>query len=138
MESACLYKPETVFAGRLVLCGIYDLAVVCIGSLISETVFYTITLSLIAFLFSATFVLSMCSIFNVKSVIGISAGIVSVLFGLVISQSEITARVQNFIFELPPISIALVLFLLILSALFIGFIAIKNFKFDRLVKMYEA
>lgn len=80
----------------------------------------------------------MCSIFNVKSVIGISAGIVSVLFGLVISQSEITARVQNFIFELPPISIALVLFLLILSALFIGFIAIKNFKFERLVKMYEA
>lgn len=138
MESACLYKPETVFAGRLVLCGIYDLAVVCIGSLISETVFYTITLSLIAFLFSATLVLLMCSIFNVKSVIGLSAGMVSVLFGLVISQSEITARVENFIFELPPASIVLVLFFLILSALFIGFIAIKNFKFERLVKMYEA
>ncbi len=138
MESACLYKLETVFAGRLVLCGIYDLAVVCIGSLVSETVFYTVTLSFIAFLISATAVLSMCSMFNVKAVIGLSAGIVFAFVGFVVSQSEITTRIQSFLWSLPPISIAFVLFLLILSALFIGFIAIKNFNFERLVKMYEA
>lgn len=137
VESACLYKPESVFAGRLVLCGIYDLVVVCIGSLLSETIFYTVTLSLIAFLISATAVLSMCSMFNVKAVIGLSAGMVFVFVGFVVSQSEITTQVQSFLFNLPPVSITLVLFLLILSALFIGFIAIKNFNFERLVKMYE-
>lgn len=136
-ESACLYKSESVFAGRLVLCGIYDFAVVCIGSLVSETVFYTVTLSLIAFLISATAVLSMCSMFNVKAVIGLSAGMVLVFVGFVISQSEIITRVQSFLWSLPPVNIVLMLFLLILLVLFIGFIAVKNFKFERLVKMYE-
>lgn len=137
MESACLYKPESVFAGRLVLCGIYDLAVVCIGSLISETIFYTVTLSLIAFLISATAVLSMCSMFNVKAVIGLSAGMVFVFIGSVVSQSEITTRVQSFLFNLSPVIIIIMLFVLILSVLLIGFIAVKNFNFERLMKMYE-
>lgn len=137
MESACLYKPESVFAGRLVLCGIYDLAVVCIGSLISETIFYTVTLSLIVFLISATAVLSMCSMFNVKTVIGLSAGMVFVFIGSVVSQSEITTRVQSFLFNLSPVIIIIMLFVLILSVLLIGFIAVKNFNFERLVKMYE-
>ena len=138
MESACLYKPETVFAGRLVLCGIYDLAVVFIGSLVSETVLYTVALSLIAFLISATAVLLMCSFFNVKAVIGLSAGVVLVFIGFIVSQSELATRVQSFLFNLPPMSIVSALFLLSISALFIGFIAIKNFNFERLVKMYEA
>lgn len=138
MESACLYKPEAVFAGRLVLCGIYDLAVVCISSLVSEAIFYTIAFSLIAFLLSAILVLSLCSIFNVKTVIGLSLGMVIALSGIVISQIEITAKVQSFLFDLSPISIASVLLLLIASALFTGFVAIKNFKFERLVKIYEA
>ena len=138
MESACLYKSETVFAGRLFLCGVYDLAVVFIGSLISETVFYTVTLSLIAFLFSATAVLSMCSIFNVKSVIGLSAVMVFAFIGAVVSQSEIVAQAQSFLFSLPPVNITVILFFLILLASLIGFIAVKKFNFERLVKMYEA
>jgi len=138
MESACLYKPETIFAGRLVLCGIYDLAVICIGSVISETFFYTVTLSLVAFLISATAVLSMCSMFNIKAVIGLSAGTTLGFVAFVVSQSETAARVQSFLWSLPPINIVLMLFLLILPALFIGFVAVKNFKFERLVKMYEA
>ncbi|MBQ7295111.1 MAG: hypothetical protein IJW86_02835 [Clostridia bacterium] len=137
MESACLYKPETVFAGRLVLCGIYDLAVVCIGSLMSETFLYTISLSLIGFLLSSIAVLSMCCIFNVKAVIGLSAGMVFVFAGFVVSQSEVTTRIQSVLWALPIGSIAVTLFVLILSALFIGLIAIKNFNFERLVKMYE-
>ncbi len=138
MESACLYKPETVFAGRLVLCGIYDLIIVCISSMISETFFYTITLSLIAFLLSSIAVLSMCSIFNIKSVIGLSAGILCILVGSVVSQSEITIRIQSFLWGLPLGNITITLFVLLLLVLFIGFIAIKNFKFERLVKIYEA
>lgn len=138
MESACLYKPETVFAGRLVLCGIYDLAVVCIGSLMSETFLYTISLSLIGFLLSSIAVLSMCCIFNVKSGIGLSAGMIFVVLGFVVSQNEITTRIQSFLWDLPMSSVAAALFMLILTALFIGLIAIKNFKFERLVKMYEA
>lgn len=138
MESACLYKPETVFAGRLVLCGIYDLAVVCISSLISEAVFYTIAFSLIAFSLSAIATLSMCSIFNVKYVIGLAMGFIFTLIGYFATQIEITAQVQSFLFGLPPVIIVIILFALILSALFIGFVAIKNFNFERLVKMYEA
>lgn len=137
LESACLYKSESVFAGRLVLCGIYDLAVVFIGSLISDTVFFTITLSLIAFLFSASVVLLLCSMFNVKSVIILSAGMVFVFFGFAISQNEITTQAQKFLFDLPIINIVFVLLLLILSALLIGFIAIKNFNFERLVKIHD-
>ena len=138
MESACLYKPETVFAGRLVLCGIYDLAVVCISSLISEAVFYTIAFSLIAFSLSAIATLSICSIFNVKYVIGLAMGFVFTLIGYFATQIEITAQVQSFLFGLPPVIIVIILFALILSALFIGFVAIKKFNFERLVKMYEA
>lgn len=138
MESACLYKPESVFAGRLVLCGIYDLIVVCISSIISEAYFYTITLSLIAFLLSSIATLSMCTIFNIKSVIGLSAGLLCILVGSVVSQSEVTIRIQSFLWSLPLGNITITLFVLLLLVLFIGFIAIKNFKFERLVKMYEA
>lgn len=138
MESACLYKPESVFAGRLVLCGIYDLIVVCISSIISEAFFYTVTLSLIAFLLSSIAVLSMCTILNIKSVIGLSAGIVCILVGSIISQSELTIRIQSFLWGLPPGNITVVLFALLLLVVFIGFIAIKNFNFERLVKKYEA
>ena len=138
MESACLYKPEAVFAGRLVLCGIYDLAVVCISSLVSEAIFYTIAFSLIAFLLSAILVLSLCSMFNVKYVIGISIGFISAFAGYFVSQIEITAWVQSFLFSLSQVSIVITLFVLILSSLFTGFVAIKNFKFERLVKIYEA
>lgn len=138
MESACLYKPESVFAGRLVLCGLYDLIVVCIGSILSETFFYTITLSLIAFLLSAIAVLSMCIIFNIKSVIGLSAGMMCILVGLIVSQGEATSRIQSFLWNLSLGNITATLFVLLLFVLFIGFIAVKNFNFDRLVKKYEA
>lgn len=138
IESACLYKPESVFAGRLVLCGIYDLIVVCISSIISETFFYTVTLSLIAFLLSSIATLSMCTVFNVKSVIGLSAGILCILVGSVISQSELTFRIQSFLWRLPLGNITVALFMLLLLVVFIGFIAVKNFNFERLVKIYEA
>lgn len=138
IESACLYKPESVFAGRLVLCGIYDLIVVCISSIISETFFYTVTLSLIAFLLSSIATLSMCTVFNVKSVIGLSAGILCILVGSVVSQSELTIRIQTFLWSLPLGNITITLFVLLPLVLFIGFIAVKNFKFERLVKIYEA
>ena len=80
----------------------------------------------------------MCTIFNVKSVIGLSAGIVCILVGSVISQSELTIRIQGFLWRLPLGNITVALFMLLLLVVFIGFIAVKNFNFERLVKKYEA
>ncbi|MCQ2461948.1 MAG: hypothetical protein MJ177_00910 [Clostridia bacterium] len=134
-ESACLYKPETVFAGKLVLCAIYDLAAVCAAGLMSGDFLYTVMLSFSAFLLSSALSLGLCVFCGARAVVGVSFGVCGVLAGLFFLRTDLALAVQEFLFGIPVIYLAAVLVLLIFSAVTVSLISVKNFNFERADKI---
>lgn len=137
-ESTCLYKPETVFAGRLVLCAVYDLAVVCVGSVMSGRFLYTLALSLSAFLFSCVAVMSLCIFLRVRTVIELLSGVLSLLAALFFSQTGAAKAAREFLLGITPGSLAPVLAVLAVAAVLISLISVKNFSYERMAAKYEA
>lgn len=136
-ESACLYKTETVFAGKLVLCAVYDLAVVLAAGTMSGAFIYTVMLCLSVFLLSSAVSLGLCVFCGTRGVVGVSFGVCGVLAGLFFLRIDLALTVQNFLFGIPAVYLAAVLVLLILAAAAVSCVSVKKFNFERIDK-YEA
>ncbi|MBQ8303957.1 MAG: hypothetical protein IJX79_03280 [Clostridia bacterium] len=137
LESTCLYKPQTIFAGRLVLCGIYNICILLLSSALSEQYLHTVLLSLLCFLLSSVSILSMCVFFNAKVVIFLSTGIVSLFISIFFSFDELFSQIKNILLSTPLIIFVSIVVFLTLFAVFLSFYVVKNLNFEKLVKNYE-
>ncbi len=138
LESTCLYKPQTIFAGRLVLCGIYNICILLLSGTLSEHYLHTVLLSLLCFLLSSISILSMCVFLNAKVVVCLSTGIVSLFISLFFSFDELFSQIKNILLSTPLIVFAGAVVFLAFFAVFLSFFVVKNFNFEKLVKNYEA
>ncbi len=90
LESACLYKPKTVFAGKTVICGTFDLAAVLAASLmvsggdfIRNLLFGTLSFTAAAFL-----TLGMCLFFRVNSALLVCTGLFTAFSAMLFSNER--------------------------------------------------
>lgn len=138
LESSCLYKPKTIFAGKFLMCGIFDLVLVVFGSVVASllggsSVKRAVILSLLGFALSSLIVLSLCAIFKPKTALILSLGIVLLIFTAFLSKKELFINAFNYLIWLIPYLITALLAMICLLC----FIAVKNFEYENLVKKYE-
>lgn len=138
LESTCLYKPKTVFAGKLLLCGVCDLIAVTLGSALASllggsSVKAVVILSILGFVLSACAVLTLCAVFKYKSALVLSFIAVMLIFSAFTLNKVLFETIATFLISFFPY---LLLGLCALLSLIV-FWTVKNFEYESLVKKYE-
>ncbi len=138
LESACLYTPRTVLAGKLTLCGLFDLLAVISANVLCTLLCgvrleLALLLGLVSFTASSLITLSACVFIKTQNGILMCFGLFCLIFGLVAGNT--TAQSQITSCALLP----LLLLLLLFAALLIPTVKVilKRSDFERLDTTYD-